>query len=499
MWPLLGPTSIGGNGMRFPTLLLLTLVSFSTTFSQPKAIVRDKGTFGLHVMADSIRQHKYLEEENQLLLVGWKSYQVLDLTNFRVIHTQNIDLPLSDLRPYFPSDWPISPDGRRMLLTGLKEGHTKTKTETKQAAFVLDLQTGKRIAKLEQPDEILTASWSKNGKTLMTMDGSFANPSARTLNVTFWDGETFAYRNSIAVENVTWIYLSNDGERFFAASGKSKNLLGIKYIADANSVVRVWKIANGEAENTIAVAGTEFSPKTREIEISPDEKFLVMVNKHKSDPSKHRLLAWKFDDGVRPIYELQPRPKIDNSQVVFSPDGKYFALDVGRNLQIYETETGKLKVELPNLELPSWGWLDNETLASVDSRSKNFFETGKLLKSFDANDGRMLYKITLEYSEGRGTGVDEDQTVVTDYTTLRPHPNRKMFLTSSNKFLRIFDSRTGQLLQTVFEPMVVIDLMGKIKRTRGNTVRSADWSKNGKTLYVFSADGSSISLWQLLD
>ena len=79
--------------MRFPTLLLLLLVCFSTTYSQPKPVVQDKGNFGLHVFDDAIRQHKYLEQENQLLLVGWKSYQLLDLTNFRVIHAQPIDLP----------------------------------------------------------------------------------------------------------------------------------------------------------------------------------------------------------------------------------------------------------------------------------------------------------------------------------------------------------------------------------------------------------------------
>ena len=138
-----------------------------------------------------------------------------------------------------------------MVLTGLKEGHTKSKNETKQAAFVLDLQTGKRIATLEHPDEIRTASWSKNGKTLMTMDAPAVNLFTRTLNVSFWDGETFEYRHTITVENVTWIYLSNDGEHFFAASGKPKNLLGIKYVADANSVVRIWKTASGEVENTI--------------------------------------------------------------------------------------------------------------------------------------------------------------------------------------------------------------------------------------------------------
>jgi len=139
--PLLGPTSIGGNGMRFPTLLLLTLVSFSTTFSQPKAIVRDKGTFGLHVMADSIRQHKYLEEENQLLLVGWKSYQVLDLTNFRVIHTQNIDLTGQLLQTVF------------------------------EPMVVIDLM-GK--IKRTRGNTVRSADWSKNGKTLyvFSADGS---------------------------------------------------------------------------------------------------------------------------------------------------------------------------------------------------------------------------------------------------------------------------------------------------------------------------------------
>ena len=487
--------------MRFPTLLLLLLVCFSTTYSQPKPIVQEKGYFGLHVMDDAIRQHKYLEQENQLLLVGWKSYQLLDLTNFRVVHTQPIDLPYGDLRPYW-GDWAISPDGRRMVLTGLKEGYTKTKTESKQAAYVLDLQKDKRIAKLEHPAEIRTASWSRNGKTLITMDASAVSSLTRPLNISFWDGETFEYRHTITVENVTWIYLSDDGERFFAASGKPKNLLGIKYVADSNSVVRIWKTANGEVENTIAVAGAEFRPKTREIEISPDERFLVMVNKHKSVPSKHRLLVWKLSDEVKQAYELQPQPKIDDSRIEFSPDGKYFALDVGKNLQIYETETGKLKVELTNVELPSWGWLDNETLASVEPKAKNFFEAGRMLKAFDANDGRLLFKQRLAYDERKAPDnfiSTVDENVVYDYTTLQPNPTRKMFLTSSNEFVNIYDTRTGELLQSVVHPMVVVDLMGRTRTTHGKTVQSADWSNDGRTLYVFSANRKSVTLWKLID
>jgi WD40 repeat protein len=490
--------------MRFPIVVLLILLCFSTALSQPKPIVEDRGNFGLHVVDDSIRRHKYLEQKNQLLLIGFEHLQLLDLTNFKVIDTRPINLPYRDLRgDYNENDWTISPDGSRMLLLGLYEGRTKTKTENKQSAWVIDLLTEKRIAWLNHPDRIRSATWSKDGKTLMTMDSAYVTPFTRTLNVSFWDGETFEYRHTITIDNVTWIYLSNDGERFFAASGKPKNLFGIKYVADSDSVVYIWKTRSGELEKTISVADPKFHFKTREIEISPDEQFLLMVKKHKSVSAEHRLLAWEINGGVNPKYELRPQPKIDDSRVVFSPDGRYFALDVGKNLQIYETETGKLKVELTDVELPSWGWLDNQVLASIDYKSKNFFESGKILKAFDANDGRLLFTQRLAYAEGveyTCCGLDHDKTtVVTDDTTLRPHPSKKIFLTSSNQFAKIFDSRTGALLQTVVHPLIRYDLMGKPKMTTGKTVLSADWSRDGKSLYVFSANHRSVSLWQLVD
>lgn len=485
---------------RLPLVILPILLCFATGFSQ---IVADRGNFGLHTFDDSILQYKYLERENQLVIVGWKNIQLLDLTNFKTIDTWPLKLPVAERLPdYLGRDWPISPDGRRMLLLGLDEARTKTKTETRQAAPVLDLRTGKRIALLDHPDRIRSASWSRNGKTLMTMDVFGVGALTRTLNVSFWDGETLAHRHSITVENVTWIYLSNDGERFFAASGKPKDLLGIKYVADSDSVVRIWNTGSGELEKTIADAGSQFQLKTREIEISPDEKFLLIVKKHKSASSEHRLLAWQIDDSVKPKYELQPQPKIDDSRVEFSPDGRYFALDVGKNLQIYETESGKLKVELTNVELPSWGWLDNETLANVDYKQKNFFEQGLMLKAFDANDGRLLFKRRLEYGEREVTpnyNPDVANTEVYDNTTLRPHPARKIFMTSSNQFVKLFDSRTGDLLQTVTHPLILVDFQGKQRVTHGRTVESADWSKDGKTLYIFSANGKSVSLWQLIE
>lgn len=103
--------------MRFPILALLTLISFSTISAQPREVVQDKGNFGLHVVNDSIHQYKYLERENQLLLIGWENVQLIDLNNFKVVATRPFKMPISDIRPeYQHEDWPISPDGRFLLL-----------------------------------------------------------------------------------------------------------------------------------------------------------------------------------------------------------------------------------------------------------------------------------------------------------------------------------------------------------------------------------------------
>src|ERR1044071_6084717 len=112
--------------MRLPTVAALVLICFSITLSQSQPVVRDKGNFGLHVVNDSISQHKYLEQQNQLLLIGSKHLQLLDLTNFKVIETRPFDLPWRDRLPdYLDMDWPISPDGRYMVLLGLESLRTR--------------------------------------------------------------------------------------------------------------------------------------------------------------------------------------------------------------------------------------------------------------------------------------------------------------------------------------------------------------------------------------
>jgi WD40 repeat protein len=481
--------------MRWPHLAVLILTLSATGFSQPKTIVEEKGAFSFFSVADVIRQSHYLESENKLLLIGSKNIQLLDLTSFKSVYTKSLALPFADRRrEYGNNDWSVSPDGRFIALTGLAEGHSKTGSETRQVAWILDLMTGNRVARLEHPEQVSSAAWSKNGKTLMSSNANGSERYPSILNVIFWDGETLAYRQSITIENAIWIHLSDDGQRFFAAVGKGKTSNG----TDTDAFVRIWKTSTGEIEKTII---SESSRKASVVAISPNQDLMLLIDNDKSKASSS-LSAWQLKGGANPLYALPLKPRPWASRVLFTPDGSSFALEAGKEMQIYNVANGKLKAKLTKIEQQVWGWLDNEVLFSFDYKSKGFFgiEKTKTMKAFAASDGRELFKLALPYDEREVSEVDDPNFLngreILDNTVIKAHPTRNVFVAISSEFVKLFDSRTGELLQTVIEPPVEIDLLGKPKTARNRMVRSADWSKNGNALYIFGANGQSVSLWR---
>lgn len=474
--------------------LLLCLLCSTDAVPQSKPFLKKSGDFGFNAVGEYIRWDKYLEDKNQLLLIGPGTRQLLDLTTRKVIETRPISLPSLRVPESSMLEWEISPDGRWMLMIG----HPDAKIGTKQPAWIWDLESGRRIAVLDQiPEKVFRGHWSRNGKTLMTFgDYPHSSPhSSRKLAVTFWDGETFAYHNTISLENMTWCHLSDDGQRFFAASGKQGNVLGVKYTSDKNGVITAWRTETGEIEKAISVADASFSPKTREISVSPDDRFMLFVNKHKTNAAENRLFAWEMNGSVRPLYELQPQPKIDDSRIEFSPDGKFFALDVGKNLQIYETVTGQKKAELQNVEIPD-RWLSDDVIVRETSRKKGLFASRRVLTAFATTNGQVLYELGLVYVEVDTTDIlgEKTGTEVVDSEAVIPNPKLNLFATKSYGYVKLFDLRTGALLQTVFS---IDDFFDVDKGKHG--VTKAEWSKDGKTLCIFSSDLRTVSLWELVE
>jgi WD40 repeat protein len=489
----------GGVNMRFlPAFLLLWLLCSPVALTaqpQPEPLAQHKGDFGFTDRDERIVWVKYLERDNRLLLIGYHNLQLLDVGQAKVLESYPVTLPTRAVRNgYSTDDWAISPDGRKMLIVG----HPDAKVGDKQYAWIWDLRTGKRLAVLDKSPaaRIRQGLWSKDGRTLVTFDDGPLFDRALKLVVSFWDGETFEYRHSISVDNPTWTYLSDDGKRFFAASGRKKSVLGVKYVSDSRGVINVWDVGSGQIEKTISVSNDEFNARTSKISVSPDEKFLVFVNKHKSKATEHRLLAWEIEGSIYPKYELKANPKIADSSVRFSPDGKYFAVDAGKTLQIYETRSGEKRFEFPADRLPDLWFNHSQTLIYRDNNK---------MEAFEAANGKKLYEQYLIFETYPNTNSTYDMgfmyqpDYVADRTTIVAHPGGQMFLTYSKQYLNVFDARTGDLLQTLVSPTLAEPEVGFCKKypqkCRGSLLWKADWSTDGKTLYVLHANGQTVSLW----
>ncbi|MCP9493138.1 MAG: hypothetical protein MSG64_01650 [Pyrinomonadaceae bacterium MAG19_C2-C3] len=485
--------------MKSIIVFLLCLTFSSSAISQTKPVLQAKGVLDFSgQQPDTIITHKFLAGENKLLLVGSKTVRLLDVANAKFLESRLIEIvDFSEDRERV-----ISPDGRRMLVSGNYNSNDK-KDRVKRSASIWDLQTGKQIAILDRDKPVRGGFWSKNGKTLVTSSDRFA-PTViddASAEIAFWDGETFKYRNSLPVDKVNWWHLSDDGEKCFFTVGTVKNLIIVKEISFAGGSINIWDVNSGTMEQAVAANDNNVERKTRAISVSPDEKHLAFVaQRPKSSDAERSLVVWEIDKSnyiykLKPKYEIKPSPKISEFGVGFSPDGKYFALDAGKILQIYETENGEKRFEL-NV---GWNWRPSYWLSD---NKVLLYNNGSKMNAFDAPTGKQLYQQKLiyfvyEYKENEGTGYESTVQSVIDVTVIAIHPSRNLFVTYSKQYLKVFDSRTGEILQTLVSPPMDYSKK-KPKLSDIPLISKAGWSDDGRTLYAISADGKSVSLWELL-
>jgi WD40 repeat protein len=462
--------------MKFFAIFALSLIFSPIALSQDKEVIELKAEFEFGDGQGYIWWSRTLEGETKLLLVGERNIQLLDIENAKLLESRAVKLP--EFRTSFRydprSDWVISPDGRKMLIIG----HHDSKDGSKQLAWVWDLQTGERVAVLDKsPKSIFAGEWSKNGKTLVTNARTFM----RNEEISFWDGETFAYRASMTAHDMTWCRLSDDGTWFIAALGRISNPLFLRFKGDKIGGLNVWETGAGKIAQAAPMA---LNPgifnsfyQSEKVSISRDGRLLAFIQQYKSNDPNPRLIVWELDGEIRQKYEVKLDPKIDNPRIALSSDGKRFALVAGKVTRIYETQTGEKRFELQGSDLP-YEWLnDNNVLLYV--KYKIGWSSGrKYLEAFDIASGKMLYMQKLIYEEPREpeTGVEPGHT---DDTAIIPHPGSKIFLTYSDNYVKLFDSQTGECLQKIVTP-----------------VWRAGWSYSGKSLYVISADRRSVSLWK---
>lgn len=477
-------------------ICLLVLILSPATLSQSKTVVQLKGELVLEDAKDNILAHKFLAD-GRLLLVTRRTVRLVDPSSGKLLESRPIDT--GDFCE--DSDRMINPDGRRMLVFG-NRGCASKKDKIKRPPAIWNLQTGKQIAVLDTSAKpIRVARWSKNGKVLITSSDKY-NPNfsdSTSVEVSFWDGETFAFKNSLPADKVNWWYLTNDGDKCFYSVAPIKNFFYIdRYIGETGGPVRVWDTNTGRIEQTIMVSDGNVQRKISGIEVSPDEKYLTFVTQPpKSKDSERRLAVWEIDKSrypkyeVKPTYEITPTPKMPSYRVTFSPDGKFFALDSGKNIQIYQTSNGEKFSELLSVENVPTHWLDDDKIL--------LFVYGDKMEALETATGKRLYQQTVLFVEGQSSDTEGAiYTYVSDSTTIVVHPDRDLLLGFSAQLVKVYDSRTGEPLQSLVSPPM--DYSKKKPRVSDKElVSKADWSPDGKTLYVINYDKNSISLWRLAE
>ena len=473
--------------MKLPAAMLLTLL-FATAAShaQARPILEGKGDF-VYDPQESVLAHK-VTGDHKLVLVGREGVRVLDFASARLSDPRPLEIP--DLGKQ--GTLSISPTGLRLLVIPSKSS---------RPAAVWDLGTGRQLATLKATKPVRAGLWSGDGRTLVTSSNPYAPFSAgsSSVEVVFWDGETLARLSTLPSDKVAWWHLTADGRKCFFSVGDSKNYLLFKYIRGKGTEVSVWDVRSGKVEVTVAAGGED---DIRAAYVSPGEKYLAFAARHpKSKNEERRVLVFEVEKGaagygLRLKHELSPVRGLPQPGAMFSPGAKYFAVPGGNRMLMYEAASGEKKLELADFEVPN-GWFNDETFLRHYSASMTAYDTATGKRLYEQ---RLVYE-TYEYTEASSysdTGYTPGAThfSVTDRTHIRVHPSGRMFLTYSNQYVKVFDTRTGAMLQELVSPPM--DYTKKKPRLSDRTlVSEAGWSYDGRTLYAIDADRRTVSLWWL--
>lgn len=482
--------TLTGRAVLFRSLLAAACCAWlaSAAAAQTRQPFEHKGDFVFDAQEPVLARR--LTGDHRLVLVGRKATRALDFAAAK----------LDDPRPLGLHDLGkkdkllISPTGLRMLVVP---------SRSSRPAAVWDLEAGKLLATLKTSRPVRAGFWSEDGGTLVTASNEYApfTVGATSVEVTFWDAGTLARLSTLPSDKVGWWHLTADGRKCFFSIGEGKNYLILKYIRGPGTEIGVWDVRGGRVEQTVGAGGEDV---IRAAYVSPGEKYLAFLARAPgSKEVEGRVAVFEIDKtasryGLKPRYDVRPVQQPPQVGAAFSPGAKYFAVDAGKVIRIYESAGGEKRMETAEIESPN-GWLNDETFLR---------HYGGLMKAYDTATGKLLYEQKQVYDEYEYTepssysseGYDPGTTrvVVNDRTHIRVHPAGRMFLTYSNQYVKVFDARTGELLQELVSPPT--DYTKKKPRLSDKPlVSEAGWSYDGRTLYVVGADGRAVSLWRLLD
>ena len=371
---------------------------------------------------------------------------------------------------------------------------------------VIDITDGREQATLPLTNkEPLMMQWTADGLRLLVINSKFA---------ALWDPRLGSQPSAfIKIPRDKHFVLTDVVElspnETTLLSVKTDDSIKTSFLYDEKKIVRVWDVASGQLRFEIQIKGfggrAQFSPDGKQLLTTSDSEDARLWDvetcrlQAKLTPPVRRL-----DDGSSGIFRpdgkvvavhshgigiylwdcatglLKTTVALDtftnrHSLAGFSPDGKLLAI-YGSNTAVIEMRDSETAVLGSTLTVKNIGYGPDQLLWSSDSRTLIRAAGRKYeAKSWDVTTGQLkaTFPVLLTFSR---IPFDFGSK---DIDLLSIHPTLPIVSAANEKFVRLWNSETGELLQ----------------RLEG-TGRPAHWSADGKLLLTFAKDLKSASVWE---
>ena len=447
--------TLAGGGRRNHTVSL-----WDAHTGALKSTLGDKDDFVLHIA--------YSPDGRTLASISSRGF---DDDLVRLWDTTTGRLKVSFTIPKFPIKMSFSPDGRTLAVSDW------------DAVSLWDANTGDLKAALRRGQHTYDFAYSPDGLTLASTNGFAIN---------LWNGNTGRFKAKIEHQDAGGVAYSPDGltlacndwdsrglKLWEAATGRFKNsfvhvpthdVRWIMYspdgltlaLAEYSGRVSLCDAATGQLIGTLE----GHTSTIVDVTYSPDGLTLVVSG-------RGTINLWDTNTGR---LKATLNARAENSRyeppgVAYSPDGLTLASASGKFINLWDTDTGNLKATLEGHVQAVWALTyspDGLTLASASYDGT--------IRLWDATTGQSK-AILREHAEGDLTRYDND--LFTPTGSLAYSPDGQTLASAAGKFINLWDVNTKTLKTTL--------------RSGKGRIGDVTYSPDGRTLA--NTDGPAINLW----
>lgn len=377
------------------------------------------------------------------------SIQIVDVTD----GSEQCVLPLSD-KDVFGMEW--TRDGQRLLVIA------------KKSAALWDARRGTRISAPVDYRHYDHWALSPDEKSFLSVRERNSIKAALiekdNARAQVWDLETGRMRFEVKINGLFG---------YAQFSPDSKLLL----TTSASDDPKLWDVETGRLFATLKRSPPSVLCGGAGAQFSPDGKFVVVQRPHCGSS------IWESATAV--LKNEVTLTKDDTASILqgFSPDGKTFTIARQRlkgwsiltSIELRDCETGELRATFTDRKWEDW---PQSVLWSNDGRTL-VATSGHKYKGriWDASTGRLRGTIPMVLTYSR---IPFDWGFK-DRDELSLHPTLPIISAASNKFIRLWNAETGELMQTL-----------------ENTDVRSEWSADGKLLVTFTNDRPRIFVWDVV-